>query len=138
MSRSVEFYNHEKHRDRFEAWCQAHEVECPPVEILPTVGLVCVVEGAPRALCFMYMDVRHENGTGSGVAMMAWLTTDPDNSALETRRCLKALSETFELQMKAYNYGTVINLVKPEHQKFWESMGYTPNHSVLPMLKGVE
>lgn len=88
--------------DTVSPWWTARGGEAPSREMLPTVGGIASCNGQPIACAFMYLD-----GTGSGVAWLAWMATCPATSAHRVGRALRHLMDFLTAEARRMNYWLV-------------------------------
>lgn len=101
-----------------EPWWTDRGGEAPTREMLPGCGAICERNGQPIACAFMYLD-----GTGSGVAWLAWLASRPGTNGNHVHRAFKHLFEfllNFAREMNywlvnaTYHHPGLISLLKRE------------------------
>lgn len=64
-------------------WWETRGGQSPSRVMLPALGVIASHHGQPLACCFAYLD-----GTGSGVAQLAWMSTNPLYAAIQRGRAL--------------------------------------------------
>lgn len=88
-------------------WFRARGGGAPAREMLPTCGAVAEFDGQPAGIGFLYLDA-----TGSGVAWLAWLATNPGLPRIQAGKaamhlinflCELAKGMNYWLVMAAYN-----------------------------------
>ena len=70
------------------SWWNGHGWPTIPAERLPMLGAIATVKGKDAAAAFCFMD-----NSGSGVAMLEWIVTDPGASPRSSAAGIKAVVE---------------------------------------------
>lgn len=84
-------------------WWGAHGWPGIPLAMLPPLGVVAYDGDGPRAAVWAYMD----NG-GTGVAMLEWLVTRPENTARESLAAIKAAVGFALGELERLDYSVVL------------------------------
>jgi len=119
-------------------WWRTRAKEAPPRGILPTLGVIAEHSDGdivvPVAAAFAYLDA-----TGSGVAWLGWMITDPDaRKNLAGRGLLRAL-DFLDKECVALDYWlSWATISDPDFIRFMERRGYTPtDRGLCHMFKGL-
>ena len=119
-------------------WWRVRAKEVPPRGILPTLGVIAEFRDGevnkPVAAAFAYLDA-----TGSGVAWLGWMITDPDaRKNLAGRGLLRAL-DFLDKECVALDYWlSWATISDPDFIRFMERRGYTPtDRGLCHMFKGL-
>jgi hypothetical protein len=113
-----------------EKWWKARASEAPPRNILPTLGVIASHEDTPLAAAFAYLDA-----TGSGVALLAWMITDPDAHTQRVGRALKKSIDFLHLECARLNYWLAWSTIaNPSLVSYLEHDGYQSAESGLTHL----
>lgn len=97
-------------------WWSDRDGHAPTREMLGQCGIIIDLDGEPIACAWMYLD-----GTGSGVAWMAWLATKPGANGNKAARavrmaidflCEHAKSLNYWCVQCAYNNPSIIKMLK--------------------------
>lgn len=83
-------------------WITSQHGTPPPLTILPTLGAFAYSGEKPIACAFAYLDA-----TGSGVAMIEWIFSNPGAPAFLAGRAVGTVIDFLEQQITKLNYGTV-------------------------------
>ncbi len=108
--------------DRLAEWWKKRGAAPPPRNILPTLGVVASrnPEGPLAAAAFAYLDA-----TGSGVAWLGWMVTDPDAPPIAAGRALHEAIAFLEREASALGYWLMWSTVaKPSFIKLFQSRDY--------------
>jgi len=91
-------------------WWEAHGWPALPLAILPPLSVVVEADDG-RGLCaaFAYMD----NG-GTGVAMIEWIVTAPENSPRESWRAIGTALDFLKGELKSLGYGCALTTCRDE------------------------
>jgi len=84
-------------------WWTARSGNSPPREILPGCGFIASINDTPVAVAFMYLDA-----TGSGVAMLGWMATNPEHAPSPALAALILCIHALEEHARELNYWTVM------------------------------
>jgi hypothetical protein len=85
-----------------QQWIAAQHGTPPPITILPTLGVIAFQGQTPIATAFAYLDA-----TGSGVAFIEWIFSNPGAPAFLAGRAVGACIDFLEQQCTKLNYGTL-------------------------------
>lgn len=81
-------------------WWQARGGNAPDSNLFPNVGFIALTTtGEPIACAFAYID-----GSGSGVAMLAWMASNPEFASIETGSAIIELIYFIEKTVHAMGY----------------------------------
>lgn len=98
----------------------------PQRNLLPTLGVII----DEMACGFLYLD-----GTGSGVAVMAWTATDPTASVIERGHALLKVVEFLEIEALELGYHAIMTSHNTaSFQRAFHRRGYVPGDSNLVQL----
>jgi hypothetical protein len=107
-------------------WWRIRAKESPPRTILPTLGVIAehgdgdVVK--PVAAAFAYLDA-----TGSGVAWLGWMITDPNAPKNRAGRGLLRALDFLDKECLALDYWlSWATISDPDFIRFMQRRGYTP------------
>jgi hypothetical protein len=101
-------------------WWVARGSDAPPRYLLPTLGVIIEADGVPIASAFCYLDA-----TGSGVAWLGWMITDPAAPALMAGRAMKTAVEFLEKEAARLGYWLMWATVEKESfVRFFERRDY--------------
>ncbi len=117
-----------------ERWWKARAKEAPPRNILPTLGVIVSSSPAPSsnpqpsiaaqqplAAAFAYLDA-----TGSGVAWIGWMITDPAAPKAAAGRAMLRALDFLEKECRRLNYWLGwATVADPSFIRFLEHRGYT-------------
>jgi hypothetical protein len=70
------------------AWWNAHNWSGVPANRLPALGAIAQMKGVDCAAAWIYMD-----NSGTGVAMVEWIVTNPESPPRSTVACIRAVVE---------------------------------------------
>ena len=111
-------------------WWARRASEAPPRNILPTLGVIASHDDTPLASAFAYLDA-----TGSGVALLAWMITDPDAHTQRVGRALKKSIDFLHLECARLNYWLAWSTVaNPSLVSYLQRDGYNAAESNLTHL----
>jgi hypothetical protein len=98
----------------------------PQRNLLPTLGVII----DEMACGFLYLD-----GTGSGVAVMAWTATDPKASIAERGHAMQKVIEFLEIEAAELGYHAMMSSHShPSFIRVFKRRGYVPGDSNLVHL----
>ena len=109
-------------------WWEQRGGAAPPREILPTLGIIKETsDGTPLACGFLYLDA-----TGSGVAWLSWMATNPEQSAQVAGRALLGALRFLEAEAKALDYWVATaTLADPGFVSLMNRRGYVTGDTGL-------
>jgi hypothetical protein len=118
----------------FSPWWIARGGNCPTREMLPGCGVIVDCEDGPVAVAFMYLDA-----TGSGVAWLAWLASNPAVPAVRAGLALDLARLHLEAHAKALNYWLVAAAYHhPSLVALFRSAGYaTGDTGMIQLFKPI-
>lgn len=91
-------------------WWHAHDWPGLPLHVLPPLSALAVLPDGRRAAAgFAYMD----NG-GTGVAMLEWLVTAPENTPRESLTAIGIVVDFLKGELKSLGYGSVFTTCRNE------------------------
>ena len=103
------------------AWWKARAPRAPEREVLPTLGIIAEFNGRPIAVAFAYLDA-----TGSGVAWLGWMATDPQAPKIRAGLALHRALEFLQEECGRLNYWLMwATLGDSSFIRFMENRGYT-------------
>lgn len=119
-------------------WWRVRAKEAPPRGILPTLGVIAehrdgeMVEAVAAA--FAYLDA-----TGSGVAWLGWMITNPDAPKGRAGRGLLRALDFLDKECVALDYWlSWATVADPDLIRFMERRGYTPtDRGLCHLFKGL-
>ncbi len=103
------------------AWWRARAPQAPAREILPTLGVIAEFNGRPISAAFAYLDA-----TGSGVAWLGWMATDPQAPKIRAGLALNRAIEFLQDECGRLNYWLMwATVADPSFIRFLGNRGYT-------------
>lgn len=103
------------------AWFRQRGGEPPFREMLPTCGAVIEKDDEPAGIGFLYMDA-----TGSGVAWLSWLATNPALPIITAGRAVVHLVKFLTEVAKSNNYWLLVgNFNRPSINSLLRRHGFT-------------
>ena len=87
----------------FAGWWNSRHGSPPALEMLPGCGVVVEEADGPVAVAFMYLDA-----TGSGVAWLGWMASDPLAGAATACNAVELAVQFLEDHARALNYWLVV------------------------------
>lgn len=116
---SVRMVNNELDYPAVSQWWPAHGWPAIPQAFLPKGGIIVEHGGAMRAAAWLYMD------NSTGVAMMEWTVTNPDNTPRESLKALNLLFGGIKTMALDNDYGVILTAAKHEGLiKVYEKSGF--------------
>ena len=102
------------------AWWVAHGWPAVPVQFLPVVGVVVMVDEVPAAMAWL----KQENSTP--IAMMEWLVTNPANHPKDSVRAIKEAIESMKAVCVATGRTALFTFCKqPSLARAYEKSGFS-------------
>jgi hypothetical protein len=112
-----------------KTWWEGHGWPAVPQRVLPPLGVLY----GEQAAGWLYMD----NG-GTGVAMMEWLVTNPENRPLVTVRAINAVVEFLKAEGKRMDYNIILTTCRqPALARLLNRAGFTTTDTEMTHLLGV-
>lgn len=114
----------------FREWWRGHGTEAVPIKTLPKCGVLVYDENDQEAaVSWLYMD------NSVGCAWMAWMTTRPDLTPIQSVRILEYLVGAVEAVALELNYGLMFTMTdRPGLQRWLSKRGWNPNHTGMTQL----
>lgn len=115
-----------------EGWWKAHGVPAVGASALPPLGVIVEDESGPLAVCWLYLAL------GVGVAWLAWLTTNPEQSPLKAAKAVKYLIQAAEAALPI-EYDLLAAMPQQEsYKRLLQKEGYTTAHTCTEMFKSIK
>lgn len=119
-------------------WWEGHGWRPVPKEYLPTLGVIAFNSSGDCAAGWLYMD-----NSSSGVSMLEWLVSNPEASARDAMRGIKAITQFLSGAAFEMGYKVMITTCRQESlARIHEKSGFIRTDSnmihLTKILKGSE
>ena len=115
--------------DTYKSWCAAHGQSCPDGQ-LPPHGWVVAKDKKPLAVGWTYL------AHGIGCYWFAWITTNPDNTPMESVKAIRFMLREVAAELLKLDYNICFSMSASNGlTKLFEREGFTLNHTAMQVFK---